>query len=181
MLSPFDAVGAMLDGAAQPFGAREEVNDLRRYTLTVDLPPGTERTVIFDLTGDVDAGPSYRLRWFNQPLPNDESRRSSCGCRQATFPDGSESGRVIVGDRLVEDLTSASTSRMKRMRCSCADNDTKVSVRCWTSWRVKSVQNGPWRTVGRRCVQPMTRLLDARGERCCWRSAQLGALAERNG
>ncbi len=104
VLSPFDAVGAMLDGTSQPFGARDDVNGLRRYTLTVDLPPGTERTVIFDLTGDVDAGPSYRLRWYNQPLPNDDVSQVLVRLQGATFPDGAEAGRVVVGERRVEDL-----------------------------------------------------------------------------
>lgn len=100
VLSPFDAVGAMVDGRPAAFGTRDDIHGLRRYALVVDLPPGGERTVIFDLEGAVRPGPEYVVRWFNQPLPNpDRSRvilRASPGDSAAV---GEE-----VGHRRIETL-----------------------------------------------------------------------------
>lgn len=75
VLSRFDAIGAMLDGEPLALGRRDDINDLQRYTVAVDIPPGGSRTVIMDLTGEVDPGPEYRLTWFSQPLPNADRAR----------------------------------------------------------------------------------------------------------
>jgi len=111
VLSPFAAVGMMIDGDDVPFGSRDDVNGLRRYTVTVDLPPGAERTVILDLVGKVEAGPEYRLRWYNQPLANEDDSQVVARLDGAAFSDGNDTGRIELGTRRIEDLTIRSGER----------------------------------------------------------------------
>lgn len=104
ILSPLVAVGAMLDGKQHPYGTRDDVHDLRRYSLVVDLPPGGERTVILDLEGEIDPGPTYHLAWYNQPLPNRDASRVVLDPVGATLPGGGDRGSVKVGSDRVEHL-----------------------------------------------------------------------------
>lgn len=102
ILSPLDAVGARIDGEERSYGSRPDVADLRRYSLVVDLPPGSQRTVILDLTGSVATGTVYRLAWYNQPLPNPDESRLIVDPVGTRLADGSESGSVPIGPRRIE-------------------------------------------------------------------------------
>lgn len=104
VLSPFDAVGTMVDGRQVGASSRADLEGLRRHSVLVDLPPGAERTVVIDLEGSVEAGPTYRLRWFNQPLLNDDDSQLLIEAVGATFPGGASEGRVPIGDRRVETI-----------------------------------------------------------------------------
>ena len=97
----------MVDGDVQGYGSREDVHGLRRYSLDVDLPPGGVRTVIFDLAGRLEPGPTYRLQWYNQPLPNEDRSRVIVDPVGTTLADGSDQGSVEVGTRRVEHLSIA--------------------------------------------------------------------------
>jgi hypothetical protein len=101
VLTPFRAIGVMVDGEREALASRDDLAGLRRHTLLVDVPPGTERTVVLDLTGEVEPGPTYRLGWFNQPLLNDDSSQLLIEPVGAVFSDGSEKGRVEIGDERV--------------------------------------------------------------------------------
>ena len=105
ILSPFDAVGAMVDGVPVGVGTREDVHGLSRHSLVVDLAPGGEQTVILDLEGRVERGPAYRLGWYNQPLPNEDDSRVIIDPDGAKLSNGIESGSILVGPKRVEDLT----------------------------------------------------------------------------
>jgi hypothetical protein len=105
MLSPLDAVGAMVDGQASGFGTRTDVDGLHRYALLVDLPPGGTRTVVFDLEGRVRPGTEYDLTWYNQPLPADDSSRLVVEPVGTTLAGGEDRGSVAVGTRRVERLS----------------------------------------------------------------------------
>ncbi len=105
VLSPFDAVGMMLDGERIGYSTRDDLAGLHRFSVLVDLPPGAERTVVLDLGGRVERGPTYRLRWFNQPLLNPDDAQLVITPVGATFPDNRRAGRVQIDDRRVTDLT----------------------------------------------------------------------------
>lgn len=104
VLSPFDAVGALVDGAPAPIGSRRDLPGLRRHTVTVDVPPGGRRDVVIDLAGEVDAGPLYRLRWYNQPLLQPDESRLIIRPVDATLPGGGSEGRVEIDDDRVVDV-----------------------------------------------------------------------------
>lgn len=107
VLTPFDAIGVMVDGTTQPYSSRDDIDGLRRYAVTVDVPPGGERTVIVDLEGSVRAGDLYRLTWYNQPLANPDRSRVIVEPVGTSLLDGSSSGGISVGDRRVERITFA--------------------------------------------------------------------------
>jgi hypothetical protein len=104
VLSPFDAVGALVDGAPTPIGSRRDLPGLRRHTLTVDVPAGGRRDVVIDLSGEVDPGPIYRLRWYNQPLLQADESQLIIRPVDATLPGGGSDGRVAIDDDRVVDI-----------------------------------------------------------------------------
>ena len=104
VLSPFDAVGMMVDGQPAAYSSREDLEGLRRYSVLVDLPPGGERTVVLDLEGEVEPGTSYPLTWFNQPLLNPDRSQLEIRADGSTLAGGAASGRTDIGSRRVTDL-----------------------------------------------------------------------------
>jgi hypothetical protein len=111
VVSPFDAVGTMVDGQPVGSSSREDLDGLRRHSVLVDLPPGAERTVVVDLEGSVEPGPTYRLQWLNQPLLQDDSSQLLIEAVGATFPGGASEGRVPIGDRRVESISVSTEER----------------------------------------------------------------------
>jgi hypothetical protein len=105
VLTPFRAIGAMVDGDRHALASRDDLEGLHRHTLLVDVPPGAERTVVIDLTGEVEPGSTYRLAWFNQPLLNQDSSQLLIEPVGARFSDGSQEGRLEIGDERVADVT----------------------------------------------------------------------------
>ncbi len=104
VLSRFDAIGAMLDGEPLALGRRDDINDLARYTVAVDIPPGGTRTVVMDLAGTVDPGPEYRLTWFSQPLPNADRARVIVEPVGTMLVGGQRSAAHILDDSRVQVL-----------------------------------------------------------------------------
>lgn len=104
VLSPFDAIGAMIDGADAPLGRREDLDGLNRYSLSLDIAPGATRTVIFDLSGKVEKGPQYQLTWYRQPLPNDDVARVIVEPVDATLAGGQHSGAAEITDARIQRL-----------------------------------------------------------------------------
>lgn len=107
VLSRFDALGAMVDGETRAFSSRPDLDDLHRYSLIVDLPPGGQRTVILDLEGEVRAGDIYRLNWYNQPLVNADTSRMIIEPVGAPLADGSDAGSLNIGSARVERIVVA--------------------------------------------------------------------------
>lgn len=105
LLSPFEARGAMVDGQGVGYSSRTDLTGLRRYSVVVDLPPGSERTVVLDLLGEVEPGPTYSLRWFNQPLVNDDTPRLLIETSGKPFGDGTDRGSVELGEQRVVELS----------------------------------------------------------------------------
>lgn len=105
VLSPFDAIGALVDGTPTPLASRRDLPGLRRHTLTVDVPAGGRRDVVIDLSGEVEAGPLYQLRWYNQPLLQADESQLIIRPVDASLPGGGDDGRVEIDDDRVVDIT----------------------------------------------------------------------------
>ncbi len=104
ILSPFEATGAMLDGEPLAIGRRDDINDLQRYTVAVDIPAGASRTVVLDLSGAVSPGPEYTLTWFSQPLPNADVTRVIVEPIGTTLEGGQPSAAHALDDSRVQVL-----------------------------------------------------------------------------
>lgn len=75
ILSPFRLRDVKVDGAQVDASRRTESEGLFRYSVTVDLPPGVQRTVEVSLAGAVAPGERYRLHWVGQPLVDRQEAR----------------------------------------------------------------------------------------------------------
>ncbi len=107
IVTPLQATGALLDDTAIPIGSTSESGDLRRHSVTVDLLPGEQRTVSFDLHGRVSPGERYRLRWVAQPLVLPADARLLISSRGAPLAGGAQDGMVALGtDRVVDVVVS---------------------------------------------------------------------------
>lgn len=104
VLSPFDAIGMMIDGETTSYSTREDLVGLNRYSVLVDLPPGGERTIVLDLEGDVEPGISYPLSWFNQPLLNPDRSQLEIQPDGFTLAGGGARGRTDIGSRRLTEL-----------------------------------------------------------------------------
>ncbi len=71
IMTPHLLDGATVDEVAQPVEPQVELG-WQRYLLFVDVPPGAERVVRFELTGRLDAEGGYRLTLANQALIADD-------------------------------------------------------------------------------------------------------------
>lgn len=110
IVTPWRATGALLGDTEVPIGSAPESEDLWRHTVTVDIPPGEQRTVSFDLQGRVRAGERYHLRWVAQPLVRAGEARLLISSRGAPLAGGERGGMVPLGTERVVDVT-VSTDR----------------------------------------------------------------------
>ncbi len=67
--TPLKLVDVKRNGRSVPRGANQEYGRWA-YTALVDVPPGADRTVRFDLEGTIDVHDGYRLDVVPQPLVN---------------------------------------------------------------------------------------------------------------
>lgn len=104
VLSPLDADGAIVDGTTVGMASQPETDELRRYSVVVDVPPGGSRTVTFDLHGSVRPGSTYRLRWINQPLVHEDEARLVMHSSGDPFLGGDHEGSVTIPSSRVVDL-----------------------------------------------------------------------------
>lgn len=104
VLSPFDVVGAMVDGRTVGTSSRSDLPGMRRHTVALELPPSTERTVVVDLIGTVDPGRTYHLTWLRQPLLTPDRAQLVIEADGARFVGGAAEGRVELDDGRVTDL-----------------------------------------------------------------------------
>ncbi len=105
IITPFRATGALIGDAEAAIGSVSETDDLRRHTVTVDLPAGEQRTVTVDLIGAVTPGDRYRLRWIAQPLVHPTDARLLVSSRGAALAGGARDGMVRLGTDRITDVT----------------------------------------------------------------------------
>lgn len=109
VLSPFRLRRVTLDGTPVEASRRTESEGLFRYSVTVDLPPGAQRTVEVQLAGRVAPGDRYRLHWVGQPLVDTQEaslevrapRRDLAVFKPISLPDPGRDATVVVD---VDDL-----------------------------------------------------------------------------
>lgn len=108
VITPFDIVDASLDGEILPVGTRPEQDDLRRHSFLVDIAPGATRYVVINLSGSVEPGPDYHLRFYNQPLVNPDETNVSITSLGSPFIGGARAGRVPISRANVQGESSGS-------------------------------------------------------------------------
>jgi len=72
--SPLAVVDVRQDGRSVPRGASPS-HDRNRYTALVEVPPGGEVTVVFELEGSMDLTHGYHLEVVPQPMVNPDELR----------------------------------------------------------------------------------------------------------
>ncbi|MBK8335009.1 MAG: hypothetical protein IPL07_22310 [Acidimicrobiaceae bacterium] len=71
-MTPFELGRVTVDGIDSSVTPLRDI-DVWRHTVRVEIPPGGTVTVVFELSGEVDSGQTYRLRFGGQPLVNDSA------------------------------------------------------------------------------------------------------------
>lgn len=104
VLSGQQALGVMVDGASVPWSTRPDAGGLSRTSVQVDVAPGGQRTVVFDLVGVIAPGARYRVDWFNQPLIAPDESRLVLASSDRRLPGGAQRGQVVVGTDRVETI-----------------------------------------------------------------------------
>lgn len=75
VITPHGLRAVYVDGERHQGRSRRETDDLTRHTVTLEVPPGEQVTVVVELDGPTPGEGSYRLRWFGQALVNEDVER----------------------------------------------------------------------------------------------------------
>jgi hypothetical protein len=70
--SPLDLTSAEVDGTAVPVQIERELG-VRVYSSDLQIPPGSEVTLVLELNGEIAVGDDYDLVMVQQPLVNNDS------------------------------------------------------------------------------------------------------------
>lgn len=102
ILSPWEAIGATLDGDPLNVGTQQELRGVRRHNVLVDLAPGETRVVQLTLTGTVGPGAPYLLQWVGQPTTTDDT--ATFDIRVLHPDDDAHDEQILDGSSGQEDL-----------------------------------------------------------------------------
>lgn len=92
VITPHGVSGVFVDGQRRDGRTRREGTSLLRHTVTVEIPPREQVTVVFALDGPELLGEHYELRWFGQALANEDAER-------VVLDDGTRPTRALEVER----------------------------------------------------------------------------------